>query len=214
MAGATTAARRRRCTLTMPRLLILFAHPRLEKSRANRALLAQLPTHKDITFRDLYELYPDFNVDIVAEQALMAAHDIVVLHHPFYWYSMPPLLKQYIDLVYAFGWAYGPDGRALQGKAQFHVLTTGGAKEAYTPEGFHGNTLAAFMLPLKRTATLCGMTWLPPYTVHGTNRLTDAELDQAARHYRDLLLALAEGRMDPRTLTALDRLDQIALPTH
>ncbi|MBL7981166.1 MAG: NAD(P)H-dependent oxidoreductase [Flavobacteriales bacterium] len=197
----------------MPRILILFAHPRLEKSRINKAMIRQVPTHRDITFRDLYELYPDFNVDIAAEQALLAAHDIVVLHHPFYWYSMPPLLKQYIDLVYAFGWAYGPGGTALKGKAQFHVISTGGAEVAYTPDGFHGHTLKEFMLPLKRTATLCGMSWLPPYVVHGTNRVSDAELEQAARHYHDVLLALTDGRLGLQTLTGLDRLDMITIPT-
>ena len=89
----------------MPRILVLFAHPRLERSRANRALLKRFPEHRDIPFRDLYQLYPDFNIDVTKEQDLLAAHDIVVLHHPLYWYSIPPLLKQWIDLVYAFGWA-------------------------------------------------------------------------------------------------------------
>lgn len=83
----------------MARVLILFAHPRLEKSRANRALLDRMPRHAGITFHDLYEHYPDFNIDIRREQALLEKHDIVVLHHPFYWYSVPPLLKQYFDLV-------------------------------------------------------------------------------------------------------------------
>jgi glutathione-regulated potassium-efflux system ancillary protein KefG len=191
----------------MARILILFAHPRLEKSRINKALLRQLPAHRDITFRDLYELYPDFNVDIVREQQLLAAHDIVVLHHPFYWYSVPPLLKQYIDLVYAFGWAYGPGGTALRDKVQFHVISTGGGEEAYTAEGFHGSTLAQFMLPLKRTATLCGMTWLPPFAVQGTNRVGDAELERTAAQLARLLTDLAEGRLSPSTLTELDRLN-------
>jgi len=191
----------------MARILIQFAHPRLEKSRANRALLQRLPKHPDITFRDLYELYPDLNVDVAKEQELLAAHDIVVLHHPLYWYSVPPLLKQYIDLVYAFGWAYGPGGVALKGKAQFHVLTTGGATEAYTAEGFHGNTLHEFLLPLKRTATLCGMIWLPPFAVHGTNRLSDTELERITEQYARLLLRLADGGLSVSELVGLDRLN-------
>ena len=195
----------------MSRVLVLFAHPRLEKSRTNRALLRRFPQHRDITFRDLYETYPDFNIDIAREQQLLADHHVIVLHHPFYWYSMPPLLKQYIDLVYAFGWAYGPGGTALKGKVQFHVLTTGGGVDAYTAEGFHGSTLQQFMLPLKRTATLCGMTWLPPFAVHGTNRLGDAELERMAEHYARLLQAFAEDRLSPSTLIDLERLDQ-AIP--
>jgi glutathione-regulated potassium-efflux system ancillary protein KefG len=191
----------------MPRILVLFAHPRLEKSRTNRALLRRFPASDRITFRDLYELYPDFNVDVAREQALLTEHDIVVLHHPFYWYSMPPLLKQWIDLVFGFGWAYGPGGSALKGKMLFHVLTTGGGTEAYTREGFHGSTLQEFMLPLKRTATLCGMHWLPPFVVHGTNKLSDAELERTAEQYHRLLQGSAAGTIALHDLVALDRLN-------
>ncbi|MEZ4755420.1 MAG: NAD(P)H-dependent oxidoreductase [Flavobacteriales bacterium] len=194
----------------MPRILVLFAHPRLEKSRINRALLKAVRPSARITVRDLYERYPEFDVDIAREQALIAEHDIIVLHHPFYWYSMPPLLKQYIDLVYAFGWAYGPGGAALRGKVQFHVITTGGGPEAYTPEGFHGRTLAQFMAPLERTATLCGMTWLPPFAVQGTNRIGDAELVRTAHQYAGLLDGLADGSLLPEALTHHDRLNEAA----
>lgn len=179
----------------MPRVLVLFAHPRLERSRTNRALLKALPASDRIAFRDLYELYPDMQVDVRAEQDLLAAHDVVVLHHPLYWYSVPPLLKQYIDLVYAFGWAYGPGGTALKGRTQFHVVTTGGGADAYSSAGFHGHTLQEFLLPLKRTATLCGMQWAPPFAVQGTHRVDDSELERIAQRYGRLLQGWAEGTL-------------------
>ncbi|HRH70080.1 MAG TPA: NAD(P)H-dependent oxidoreductase [Flavobacteriales bacterium] len=178
----------------MPKVLVLFAHPRLEKSRTNKALLRRFPKHKDITFRDLYELYPDFNIDVRKEQALLTGHDIVVWHHPFYWYSAPPLLKQWIDLVLAFGWAYGPGGTALKGMSVFQVLTTGGPQQAYSSEGFHGSTMHEFLRPMQRTVTLCGMNWIPPFVVHGTHQLGDAELERSAEHYALLLTSFAEGR--------------------
>lgn len=181
----------------MPRVLVLFAHPRLEKSRTNRALLSRVPKHKHITFRDLYEHYPDFNIDIGREQQLLLQHDIIVWHHPLYWYSAPPLLKQWIDLVLTFGWAYGPDGRALVGKAVQAVLTTGGADVAYTKEGFHGWTMEEFLRPLQRTATLCGMRWNDPFVVHGTNKLSQAELEGYAERYAALLLDLARDAGGP-----------------
>ena len=154
-----------------------------------------LPASDRITFRDLYELYPDMQVDVRAEQDLLAAHDVVVLHHPLYWYSVPPLLKQYIDLVYAFGWAYGPGGTALKGRTQFHVVTTGGGADAYSSAGFHGHTLQEFLLPLKRTATLCGMQWAPPFAVQGTHRVDDSELERIAQRYGRLLQGWAEGTL-------------------
>lgn len=48
----------------MPKVLVLFAHPRLERSRSNRALLRRFPQDARITLHDLYERYPDFNIDI------------------------------------------------------------------------------------------------------------------------------------------------------
>ncbi len=191
----------------MPKVLVLFAHPRLERSRSNKALLKALPRHADITFRDLYELYPDFNVDVAREQALLVDHDIIVWHHPLYWYSAPPLLKQWIDLVLAFGWAYGPGGDALKGKTVFQVITSGGISEAYTMDGFHASTLVQFLRPMQRTVTLCNMTWLHPFAVHGTHRLNDAELKALAEQYANLLVAFAEGRLDPAQLTHLDYLN-------
>lgn len=177
----------------MPAVVVLFAHPRLEKSRANRVLLRHIPESDGITFRDLYELYPDFNVDIAAEQAVLLAHDVIVVHHPFYWYNAPPLVKQWIDLVLAFGWAYGPGGTALHGKSAMHAITTGGAADAYSSEGFHKFTIADFLRPLQRTATLCGMRWLPPFVVHGTNRMSEADLEEHGRRYGQALVALRDG---------------------
>ncbi|MFZ2491870.1 MAG: NAD(P)H-dependent oxidoreductase [Thermoanaerobaculia bacterium] len=177
----------------MSKVLVLFAHPRLEKSRANAALLRHLPRNESITFRDLYEIYPDFDVDIAEEQQILLAHDVLVWHHPFYWYSLPPLAKQWIDLVLAYGWAYGSGGTQLHGKSAMHVVTVGGAVHAYEREGFHGYTIAEFLRPLQRTATLCGMNWLDPFVVYGTNRMTAEGLEEAGRAYGAMLTALAAG---------------------
>jgi glutathione-regulated potassium-efflux system ancillary protein KefG len=179
----------------MPRVLVLFAHPRLEKSRTNTSLLRHLPRRDDVTFRDLYERYPDFNVDVAEEQALLHGHDVYVWHHPLYWYNAPPLVKQWIDLVLSFGWAYGPGGTALRGKTMGHVVTTGGAQAAYQLDGLHRFTLDEFLRPLERTVTLCGMAWLPPFAVHGTHRLSDSALEGEAARYGRYLSDLADGRI-------------------
>ncbi|MBL7963430.1 MAG: NAD(P)H-dependent oxidoreductase [Flavobacteriales bacterium] len=195
----------------MPKVLVVLAHPRLEKSRANRALLQRFPQHKDITLHDLYERYPDFNVDIPEEQRLLEMHDLVVLHHPIFWYSVPPLLKQWIDMVYAFGWAYGPGGVALKGRTCFHVVTTGGNAQAYTVDGFHGHTLNEFMLPLKRTATLCGMQWLPPFAVQGTNRMGNAELERMADAYSRMLTGFADGTITAQQVHGQGLLNEVVI---
>ena len=148
------------------RILLVLAHPSYERSRANRSLCESAGTPDGVTLHDLYETYPDFMIDVRREQALLVAHDIIMLQFPFYWYSMPALLKEWFDLVWLYGFAYGHDGSRLAGKTLFCVITTGGEAASYAPDGQHGHTTAEFLRPLERTAHLCGMLWEPPLIVH------------------------------------------------
>ena len=175
------------------RVLILFAHPRFEKSRVNRALLSALPVSDAITLHDLYELYPDYNIDVEAEKQLLLTHDILIWHHPFYMYSAPAILKQWMDLVLEYGWAHGEGGDSLKDKTAFNVITTGGTREAYRSDGFNRFTIREFLCPFEQTARLCKMNYLPPFAVQGTYRLTDVELSGYATDYAFLLQQLSAG---------------------
>ncbi|MFN8259158.1 MAG: NAD(P)H-dependent oxidoreductase [Bacteroidales bacterium] len=176
----------------MRKILILFAHPRFEHSVVNQALVKAVKNKPTITFRDLYELYPDFDIDVKKEQELLLSHDIIIWQHPFYWYSCPPLLKQWLDLVLEFNWAYGPKGNALEGKVIFSAITTGGAREAYRQEGRNRFPLKHLLSPFIQTAYLCKMRYLPPFAVQGTHRLGAEELDNYASDYLKLLNYLAQ----------------------
>ena len=175
------------------KILILFAHPRFERSANNSFLVDQIPVRPEITFHDLYEIYPDFNIDIEAEKELLADHNIIIWQHPFYWYSSPPLLKQWIDLVLEFGWAYGPGGGALANKLVFNSITSGGQRTAYSGEGYNRFTINELLVPFNQTAYLCKMIYLPPFAIHGTHRITKEELTEASKEYRELLEILVEG---------------------
>jgi glutathione-regulated potassium-efflux system ancillary protein KefG len=176
-------------------VLILFAHPALEKSRVNRRLAAAVRALPGVTFHDLYEAYPDFDVDVRREQALLTAHQLVVAQHPFYWYSAPALLKQWQDLVLEHGWAYGRDGKALAGKLWLSAVTTGGRESAYGPDGHNRFTIRQLMTPFEQTARLCGMRFLPPFVVHGTHQLDPGAAEAAAGEYRALIEAFRDDRV-------------------
>lgn len=178
------------------RILILFAHPALEKSRVHRRLIQRLPERSEITFHDLYEAYPRFDIDVPREQALLEAHDLVVLQHPFFWYSTPPLLKQWEDLVLEHGWAYGSEGTALQGKRMLNLITTGGRAVAYRADGYNRFTIRQFLAPIEQTARLCGMDYLPPYVLYGTHRLGPDDIEREAARYKRALTLLADERLD------------------
>lgn len=180
----------------MKKILILFAHPRFEQSRTQKALVRAIPDSAQITFHDLYELYPDFNIDVAAEKRLLEEHDIIIWQHPFYWYSCPPLLKQWIDMVLEFGWANGPNGTALRGKVVFNTISSGGTAEAYQQDGRNRFTIPEYLRPFEQTVRLCNMTWLPAYIVHGTHKLDETALAEKAKNYGQLLISLINDKID------------------
>jgi glutathione-regulated potassium-efflux system ancillary protein KefG len=175
------------------KILILFVHPRFEKSVFNALLIKHIPKTAEITFHDLYEKYPDFHIDVEYEKKLLEEHQIIIWQHPFYWYSAPPLLKQWIDIVLDFGWAYGPEGSALKGKIIFNVITTGGQRFAYSKEGHNRFTIKELLSPFNQTATLCKMRYLPPFAIHGTYKLTEEEALASANDYKKLLEIFLKG---------------------
>jgi len=184
----------------MKRILVLFAHPRFEKSRINRSLLDSLPISDRVTRHDLYELYPDFNIDVAAEQRQLLAHDVLVWQYPFYMYGAPALLKQWLDMVLEYGWAHGQGGDFLKGKTAFNIVTTGGTRESYQRDGFNRFSLGEFLYPFEQTARLCKMSYLPPFAVQGTYRMKPDELSRQASAYRRLLERIAAGLWQPEEM--------------
>jgi glutathione-regulated potassium-efflux system ancillary protein KefG len=189
------------------KILIIFAHPKLERSAINTFLIRSIPKSSSITFHDIYERYPDFNIDVEYEKKLLENHDIIIWQHPFYWYSAPPLLKQWIDLVLEFGWAYGPGGNALQGKIVFNSITSGGQRSAYSKDGYNRFTVKELLAPFDQTAVLCKMTYLPPFAVHGTHRISKEELELSAKYYLSMLTRLERGDFTTDSLIKLDYLN-------
>ena len=173
----------------MAQILVIAAHPQLEHSRATRSLMqaaARLDPAR-VEVRDLYALYPDFFIDVATEQARLNQARLLVWLHPVQWYAMPPLLKLWLDEVFAFGWAYGPGGRALVGKDLWLAASTGGPQESYQPDGYNRYFFDAFLHPHEQTAALVGMRWLPPLLLHGAHRASDAALDAHAELFAQRL---------------------------
>ncbi|EAZ83100.1 glutathione-regulated potassium-efflux system oxidoreductase KefF [Algoriphagus machipongonensis] len=184
----------------MRNILILFAHPKFEHSEANQAMIDSISNLENIEIRDLYELYPDFNISIQEEQEALFQADVVIWHHPIYWYSCPPLLKQWIDLVLEFGWAYGPGGVYLKGKYLLNAVTSGGSDFAYSREGRNEHPLIDFLLPFEQTGKLCLMEYLAPFHLSGTFKITDPELQEKAKNYREFILELRDSETIQRPL--------------
>jgi glutathione-regulated potassium-efflux system ancillary protein KefF len=168
-------------------ICVIYAHPYPTRSRANRVLRQMLPAGPGIEVRSLYDLYPDFDIDVPAEQAALSAADVIVWMHPVFWYSVPGLLKHWFDQVLVHGWAYGEGGNALRGKHCLWVATAGGDDAAYSATGMHEHPFANFIPPIEETARFCGMRWESPFIVQGAHLIDDASL---ARHGEQLAARL------------------------
>jgi len=183
----------------MADVLVLVAHPDLARSRVNRALAAQarlLPSEA-VEVRDVYALYPDYVIDVEAEQAALAQARTVVWVHPVQWYSMPALMKLWLDEVFAFGWAYGPDAQALAGKCVWLVASTGGPEASYLPGGSNGRPFEDFLPAYAQTAAIVGMRFLEPRIFHGAHRAPQAEVQAFARSFARRLAELAREARPP-----------------
>lgn len=178
-------------------ILVLYAHPRPEASRVNQAMADAVREASGMAVRDLYALYPDFRIDVPAEQEALRAAEVVVFHHPLQWYSGPPILKEWIDSVLLHGWAYGHGGTALHGKRMLSAVSVGGKRDAYSIEGFHHYTVHDFLRPYERTATLCGMTYLEPFVFYGSYTASEMDIHRHAEAYRAHLASLHNAAKAP-----------------
>ncbi len=190
----------------MKRVLVLFAHPAQRASSINVSMAKRVEQLDSVTLVDLYAEYPRFEVDIEREQARLLSHDVIVFQFPLFWYSTPALLKQWQDLVLEYGFAYGPKGKRLAGKRVMASVTTGGSANDYSLGGGNNRPFPDFLLPLRQTAELCGMIFLPPFVLHSANHIDTTDARMHIDAYPVLLEALASAQLDTSHLEGLSEI--------
>lgn len=165
--------------------LVIVAHPNLETSVINKRWIEELQQYPEkYTVHELYKIYPDGHIDVQQEQQLIESHDHLVLQFPFYWFSSPPLLKQWLDEVFTYGWAYGSKGDKLQ-QRKVALAVSAGIKEAdYTEEGKYRYTLEQLLTPFETTFYYCNANYRPFFAFYGAEHEPTAnELEQSAQNY-------------------------------
>lgn len=189
----------------MSKILVISGHPNLETSFTNTLILDQLAANLPaLSIRRLDSLYPDYQIDVAAEQEALINADVIVLQFPFYWYSVPALMKKWIDDVMSFNFAYGPEGDKLKNKPLFLSFTVGGPKESYGPLGYNHFTVEQLVHPLQQMAYLAGMQFQAPIYTNGMiyipnvyNELTEVQAKAKAQATR--LIAAIHQVMDTHT---------------
>lgn len=163
----------------MKKVLVISGHPNLAQSTANSLIINELEKQLDkVEVRRLDRLYPDYQIDVAAEQQALANADVIVWQFPFYWYSTPALLKKWIDDVHTHGFAYGSSGDKLHGKPLIVSFTTGGLAQDYSADGHEGMELSAFFPQFSQTAHLCGMVFHPPIYSQGMHYIAGVSSDE------------------------------------
>lgn len=142
--------------------------------------------------------------DVQAEQAKLVDADAVVLQFPLWWYATPAILKGWIDRVFTKGFAYGirdprDPGRTfrygdgpLQGKLAQVVVTAGSPAAPMGPRGINGQLDQVLFPLLHGTLWYVGMEVLPPLAVHGADRMSDEQFQEAARSLRHRITHLTD----------------------
>ncbi|EOQ01472.1 NAD(P)H-dependent oxidoreductase [Bacillus cereus] len=165
------------------KILVVLAHPDLAQSHVNRTLVEELKKNAEIDIHDLYSSYPDWKICVKKEQVLLEKYNRIILQFPFYWYSMPALMKKWLEEILTPGWAYGEKGNKLAEKEFILAITTGGSAEGYQAGGYNWHTISEYTRPLQATIIRCGGIFLPSFVTYNTKKLTGEELKLRAQQY-------------------------------
>ncbi len=190
----------------MANVLVVYAHPNYNLSRMNKALINEINGINHVVISNLYKKYPDGKIDVVEEQRLILASDLIILQFPYYWFNTTPLIKAWLDEVFLEGFAYGVEGNKLVGKKLMCCITIGSSKERYLHHYIRfdnskdhaikglGFTLPDLLKPFEGTAKYCGMVYKKPFVVPNYNvdndtlGINDKNLQHYTRAYKNLLI--------------------------
>ena len=150
--------------------LIILAHPNFDNSVANKTITEELQkSNLNIEIRNIYNLYPEYKIDVKAEQNALLRHQTVIFQYPIYWYNMPAILKLWFDTVFEYQFAYGSKGDKLKGKNFIPSFTVGAPEDEYTTLGNHHFRVHEFCKNLEQTAYYAQMKYVNPIYFHGTS---------------------------------------------
>lgn len=179
--------------------LVIVTHPNIGESKINSAWINGIQkSSNDITIHDIHMAYPDGKIDVAAEQRLIATHDAIVLQFPFYWFSTPPLLKQWLDEVLLPGFAYGPNAedRKLTNMPIGFAVSAGIKSQDYFNKDRYKYTVKQLLAPLHATVSYIGAKALEPFIFYGAEyEPTQEDIDASAKDYGIYLEALKKSKL-------------------
>jgi NAD(P)H dehydrogenase (quinone) len=141
--------------------------------------------------------------------------DLLILNFPVFWFSVPAILKGWIDRVFVSGRFYGGkrfyDRGGMSGKKALVSFTLGGQAHMFGEDGIHGEMEIMLRPLLRGSLGYAGFTVLPPFAAYHVPYISDAARQQILADYRHRLLHLDtdEALRFPRMADFDDRLNPL-----
>lgn len=166
------------CTVTVSDLYAMDFEP-----RATRKDITGAVSNPEVFSYavEVYEAYKQRSLssDIIEEQKKVQEADLVIFQFPLYWFSVPAILKGWMDRVLCQGFAFDfpgiYDSGLLKGKLALLSLTTGSTAEMYSKAGVSGD-FRYFLWPLQHgTLHFCGFQVLSPQISFAPEYASEAE---------------------------------------
>jgi len=135
-----------------------------------------------------------FSDEIQGEIDRLFEADFLILQFPMWWFSMPAIMKGWIDRVFAFGVTYDFgqtwDKGILQGRRAMLSFTTGAPEGVFAPDGRSGD-LERVLWPIHGgVLALCGYEVLPPFNGYAVPWIGDEGRQATLERYRQRLIGI------------------------
>jgi len=152
--------------------------------------------------------------DIQAEIEKLKWCDLLIFNFPMYWFSVPAILKGWIDRVFVSGFCYGGkrfyDQGGLKGKKGLLAFTLGGREHMFGQDKIHGEMQTMLRPILRGSMAYVGLSVLPPFIGWHVPYISDEDRHTLLEEYRAYLTNL--DQLDPLTFPSLDDFDEKMMP--
>jgi glutathione-regulated potassium-efflux system ancillary protein KefF len=169
----------------MSKTLMILAHPNIEESIGNKTISETFANEENTEVRNIHLLYPDFKIDVKAEQEALLTADTIIFQYPLFWYSIPAILKEWIDQVFQYGFAFGAESK-LTGKNVIVSFTIGSPIKDYPQE-----TIEKITFHLKGLTKYCKMNYAGEIFCNDINNYApgakEKAVESANKHTQQLL---------------------------